>query len=152
MRFFAVMGVGAVFGLGPPFTLMVVVGVLPERILFTCCRRASSESICAMISVVSIAQFYARTHLSAIRQLTENPVIRHRRQIDLLAAYTEEAEIIDMLHCFGFVTVTKPFDGTRMQVAVNIEVPTLQLALMKRNMGQDKVLHFDDASDSVEIL
>ena len=57
-----------------------------------------------------------------------------------------------MLHCFGFVTMTKPFDGTRMQVAVNIEVPTLQLALMKRNMGQDKVLHFDDASDSVEIL
>jgi hypothetical protein len=33
--------------------------VLPERILFTCCRRASSESICAMMSVVSIAQFYA---------------------------------------------------------------------------------------------
>jgi hypothetical protein len=59
MRFLAVMGVGRVFDLGPRFALMVVVAVEPERMLFTCSRRAISESICAMISFVSIGQFYA---------------------------------------------------------------------------------------------
>jgi hypothetical protein len=60
MRFFAVMGVGAVFGLGPRFAFVVVAAVPPERMLFTCSRRAISESIWAMISLVSIAQFYAQ--------------------------------------------------------------------------------------------
>jgi DNA ligase D-like protein (predicted ligase) len=60
MRFFEVIGVGAVLAFGPRFAFTVVVEVPPERMLFTCSRRAISESICAMISVVSIAQFYAR--------------------------------------------------------------------------------------------
>ena len=48
--------------------------------------------------------------------------------------------------------MTKPFDCAEMQVTVNIEAPTLELALMQRNMGQSKVFHFDDAGDLVEIL
>ena len=48
--------------------------------------------------------------------------------------------------------MTKPFDGTGMQVAVYIEVPLLQLALMKRNMGQSKIPHLDDSGDLAEIL
>ena len=57
-----------------------------------------------------------------------------------------------MLHCFRFIAMTKPFHGSRMQVAVNIEVPTLQLALMKRNMEQGEILHLDDARYLTEIL
>jgi hypothetical protein len=57
-----------------------------------------------------------------------------------------------MLQSSWFVAMTKPFDGTGMQVAVDIEVPLLQLALMKRNVGQGKILHLDDAGDLAEIL
>src|SRR5271163_3265407 len=60
IRFLVVIGVGAVLAFGPRFALMAMVSVVPERMLFACSRRAISESICAMISVVSITQFYAR--------------------------------------------------------------------------------------------